>query len=68
MALFKTTITATAEIDLWLEADSLQHAESLVKANDEDTYNRVRSSVDFPTGSIRVKTDSIEINSIELEE
>ena len=65
MPLFKTTITADAEIDVWIEADDADHAEGLACANNSETYDRIKSTVSFGTGSIRIDNASIEIVSIE---
>lgn len=62
---FKVTLRAEADIDIWIEADDATHAETLAKANNPETYSRVRSAVTIGSGSIRVDTPTITVNSVE---
>ena len=66
MQRYKVTFTAATEIDVWLDADNEDHAAALVAANDRATYSRIRSTVSVGTGSIRIDTATISIDSIAL--
>lgn len=66
--LHKVTFNAIVEIDVWVEADDSAHAQSLVEANSAETYGRVKSSLAFNTGAIRINTPSIVVQNVTLDE
>lgn len=65
MAVYKVTFQTQVDVDVWLDADSADHAKMLVEANDRSTYDRIKSSVSLETGSIRIDTASINVSHIE---
>lgn len=64
MPLYKTTVRATVDIDIWYIADSEQHATTLALENDPSNYTRIRSAVDFSTGAIRVDNSTIQVLTV----
>lgn len=65
MAEHHVKFRASADIELWIEADSPEHAAELVRNNNPADYSRVQSTVDIGTGAIIVDTDTIEIKSVD---
>ena len=64
--LCKVTFTASVEIDVWVKSDDEAHAQSLVEANNPETYDRVRSTLSFGTGAIRLEDKSINVTHVEV--
>lgn len=62
---YKVSFTCETQVDVWIDADSPEHAQQLVEANNPETYDRIRSSVNFSTGALRISAPSIVVNSVE---